>query len=297
MLMKTQDITNSGIDRNFLRECERQGLISPKRNDNEWIVNKNYKPREYSQEEVEVVWNAYLCRKMGLSYAQIKDLTQGEEISVRNSLNELIQKYEQQIKELQALIEFMKYVKGIGFVPTPPNKLMGSATFTNYLTDFIHYLDEDKKLKKVLGLMEYISEVNDIQNPRVEDLDQIEILSHDLMSEINEEDSEAYSSAILKLRDMVHLDSSCDEVQNIIHEIFHYQKRLNHNENLTPWDFASGFVFLLSYDSDMSVAYKKILGEKAFDFFSKALLDFLVIQEPDKIKRVRETTLNNDKKT
>lgn len=38
--MKTQDITNSGIDRNFLRECERQGLISPKRNDNEWIVNK-----------------------------------------------------------------------------------------------------------------------------------------------------------------------------------------------------------------------------------------------------------------
>lgn len=292
--MKTQDITNSGIDRNFLRECERQGLISPKRNDNEWIVNKNYKPREYSQEEVEIVWNAYLCRKMGLSYAQIKDLTQGEEISVRNSLNELIRKYEQQIEELQALIEFMKYVKGIGFVSTPPDKLMGSVNFKNYLTDFIQYLDEDKKLKKVLGLMEYISEVDDLQNPQAEDLDKIEILSQGLMSEINEEDSDAYSSAILKLKDMTHLSPSCDKVQNIIQEIFYYQKRLNHDENLTAWDFAFGFFFLLSYDSDMSVAYKKILGEKAIDFFSKALLEFLVIQEPDKIKRTRETTLNGN---
>ena len=292
--MKTQYITNSGIDRNFLRECERQGLISPKRNDNEWIVNKNYKPREYSQEDLEIVWNAYLCRKMGLSYAQIKDLTQGEEISVRNSLNELIRKYEQQIEELQALIEFMKYVKGIGFVPTPPNVLMGSTNFTNYLTDFIQYLDEDKKLKKVLGLMEYISEVDDIQNPPTEDLDRIEVLSHGLMSEFNEEDSEAYSSAILKLKDLAHLNPSCDEVQNVIHRIFYYQKRLNHNENLTAGDFASGFVFLFSYDSDMSVAYKKILGEKAFDFFNKALLEFLVIQEPNKIKRIREVSQQTD---
>lgn len=243
---------------------------------------------------MEIVWNAYLCRKMGLSYAQIKDLTQGEEISVRNSLNELIRKYEQQIEELQALIEFMKYVKGIGFVPTPPDKLMGSVNFTNYLTDFIQYLDEDKKLKKVLGLMEYISEVDNLQNPQAEDLDKIEILSQDLMSEINEEDSDAYSSAILKLKDMTHLSPSCDKVQNIIQEIFYYQKRLNHDENLTAWDFAFGFFFLLSYDSDMSVAYKKILGEKAIDFFSKALLEFLVIQEPDKIKRTRETTLNGN---
>ena len=292
--MKTQDITNAGIDRNFLRECERQGLISPKRNDSEWIVNKNYKPREYSQEEVEMVWNAYLCRKMGLSYAQIKDLMQGEEISVRTSLSELIRKYEQQIEELKALIEFMKYVKGIGFVPKPPDVLMGSGNFKNYLTDFIQYLDEDKKLKKALGLMEYISEIDDIQNLLTEDIDLIEALSHGLMLEINEEDSEAYSSAILKIKDVTHLSPSCDEVQNVIHRIFYYQKRLNHNENLTAWDFASGFVFLFSYDSDTSVAYKKILGEKAFDFFIKALLEFLVIQEPDRIKRTQEISNNGN---
>lgn len=292
--MRTQDITKSGIDRNFLRECERQGLISPKRNDNEWIVNKNYKPRQYSQEEVETVWNAYLCRKMGLSYAQIKNLTQGEEISVRETLNDLIKKYEKQIEELQALIEFMKYVKGIGFVPTPPDVLMGSADFTNYLTDFIEYLDEDKKLKKVLSMLEYVSEVDDIQNPKTEDIDRIETLSHELASEINKEDSDAYSSAILELVGMVHLNPSCDEVQSVIHKIFYYQKRLNHNDNLTAWDFASGFVFMFSYDSDMSVAYKKILGEKAFDFFNKALLEFLVIQEPDKIKRIREMSQQTD---
>ena len=292
--MKTQEITNSGIDRNFLRECERQGLISPKRNDSEWIVNKSYRPREYSQEEIEIVWNAYLCRKMGLSYAQIKDLTLGKEISVRTSLNELIRKYEQQIEELQALIEFMKYVKGLGLVPTPPDELIGSTNFTNYLMDFIQYLDEDKKLKKGLGLMEYASEIDDIQNLTTEDLERIEMLSHGLISEISEEDIEAYSSAILKLKNMTHLTPSCDDVQNVIHEIFYYQKRLNHNESLTAWDFAFEYYDLLSSDSDMSVAYKKVLGEKAFDFFSKALLEFLVIQEPDKIKRAREITPNGN---
>lgn len=284
--MKTQDITKAGIDRNFLRECERQGLISPKRNDNEWIINKNYTPRTYSQEEVEIVWNAYLCRKMGLSYAQIKDLTQGEKISVRDSLNELIQKYEQQIKELQVLIEFMKYVKGVGFVPFPPNVLMGSTDFNSYLTDFIEYLDKDKKLQKVLSSIEYISQVDDIQNIEDTEINRLEMLSHELVPELSEETKDEYLSAILELKDMIHLSPSCDEVQSIIHKIFCYCKIVSHDETITAWDFACGFVSIFSYDSDITAATNKVLGRKTVEFFMKAVLEFLVIQEPDKIKQI-----------
>lgn len=288
--MKTQDIINSGIDRNFLRECERQGLISPKRNDNEWIVNKNYKPREYSQEEVEIVWNAYLCRKMGLSYAQIKELNHGEEISVRNSLNELIRKYEQQIEELRALIEFMKYVKGIGFIPTPPTMLMGSTNFTSYLTEFMNYLDKDRKLKKALGALNYLSEIEDIQNPTDEAINRITVLSDELIQGINEEDNDAYVSAVFELKDMVHLSPSCDEVQSVLQKIFYYYKRLYQDEAFTAWDFASGFIFMFSLDSDMSVAIRKMLGEKSFDFFKKVLVEFLVIHEPNRINQIRALT-------
>ena len=95
--MRTNDIIKTGINRNFLRECEVRHLIEPNRIDSDWIVNKDYTPREYSQEDVEIVWNAYLCRKMGLSYDQIKALNRGEEISIRESLNNIINKYEKQI--------------------------------------------------------------------------------------------------------------------------------------------------------------------------------------------------------
>lgn len=282
--MKTQDITKSGIDRNFLRACEKKKIISPKRTDSEWIVDKDYIPRDYSQEDVEKVWNAYLCRKMGLSYAQIEDWMHGEEISVRDTLNDLISKYEKQIEELQALIEFMKYVKGIGFVPSPPNTLMGSTDFKNYLTDFIEYLDKDKKLKKYLGFMEYISEIDDIQNPPTETIDQMEMLLHALPSDITNEVVEAYSAPWLKLLGMVNLVPSCNDVQSLVHEIYYNQKQLSHNDNLTVFDFVYGFYSMLSHDSDMSMAYKKCFGEKAVDFFKKALLNFLRIQEPDMFK-------------
>ena len=282
--MKTQDITKSGIDRNFLRACEDKKIISPKRTDSEWIVDKDYIPRDYSQEDVEKVWNAYLCRKMGLSYAQIKSLMQGEEISVRDTLNDLIKKYEKQIEELQALIEFMKYVKGIGFVPSPPNTLMGSTDFTNYLTDFIEYLDRDKKLKKILGFMECISEIDDIQNPPSEAIDQMETLLHDLPFNFTQEEFEAYSTTISKLNGVVNLSPSCDDVQSIMHEIYHCQKQLIHNDNLTVFDFVYGFYSMLSHDSDMSIAYKKCFGEQTADFFKQALLNFLMIQEPDMFK-------------
>ena len=282
--MKTQDITKSGIDRNFLRACEDKEIISPKRTDSEWIVDKDYIPRDYSQEDVEKVWNAYLCRKMGLSYAQIKSLMQGEEISVRDTLNDLIKKYEKQIEELQALIEFMKYVKGIGFVPSPPNTLMGSTDFKNYLTDFIEYLDKDKKLKKMLGFMECISEIDDIQNPTTETIDQMETLLHDLPSDITNEFVETYSAPWLKLLGMVNLAPSCNEVQSLMHEIYYNQKQLSHNDNLTVLDFVYGFHSMLSHDSDMSMAYTKCFGEKAVDFFKKVLLNFLMIQEPDMFK-------------
>ena len=151
-----------GIDRNFLRQCEKQNLIKPKKAYSEWIIHEEYTPKEYSQEDIETVWNAYLCRKMGLSYNEIRKLSQGEEISIRDSLNDLIQKYESQIEELKALTDFMRYVKCFGCLPSMPNIIMGSKNFKDYLIDYMEYLDKDKQLKKILTIVEYISQVDDV---------------------------------------------------------------------------------------------------------------------------------------
>ena len=282
--MRTNDIIKTGINRNFLRECEVRHLIEPNRIDSDWIVNKDYTPREYSQEDVEIVWNAYLCRKMGLSYDQIKALNRGEEISIRESLNNIINKYEKQIEELEVLIEFMKYVKGVGFVPSPPKELMGSANFKSYLIDFINYLDKDKRLKKTLDMVEYMSEIDDFDKINNIDIDTLEDVANELTPHIKNDDREEQAKLYMLLKDKIHLKPYSEETQNIIHKLYDYQKKIACNPNLSPLEFARGYIFLFSHDSDMTVMFKNLLGEETCKYYVDALIEFIRIQEPDRLK-------------
>ena len=282
--MRTIDVIKLGIDRNFLRQCERQSLISPKKTRSEWIVHDEYMPREYTQEDIEIVWDAYLYRKMGLSYSQINQLLQGEEISVRDSLADLINKYEEQIEELKALTEFMRYVKGIGFLPSPPETLIGSKNFKEYLLDFMKYLDEDKKIKKVIDVAEIFNSTSDLENINDERLEEIELARKEIAPNVTDDISDGLALAILELQDNLGLEPNSKDVQDIIHRIYHYQKLLVKNQDLSAWDFASSYIFMLSCDSDISRMYIKIINEEAFEFFKSALIHFLIIEEPEKIK-------------
>lgn len=284
--MRTLDVTKMGIDRNFLRQCERHDLIKPHKAHSEWIIHEEYTPKEYSQKDIEIVWNAYLCRKMGLSYAEISKLTQGEEISVRDSLNDLIPKYESQIEELKALTEFMRYVKGFGYLPSMPDTPMGSKSFKDYLIDFMEYLDKDKKIKKVFTVAEFVSQVDDIETIEIDKLNKIEELMNDIAPNTIEEFRNNYTLAFLDIKNKVHLETTSEETQTAIHKIFYYQKKLINDDNLSAWDFATNFIGLLYYNSDISAMYKKILGKKAFDYLQEALLEFLLIEEPNKIKEI-----------
>ena len=97
-------------------------------------------------------------------------------IGIRSSLNALIQKCERQIEELQVLIEFMRYVKGIGFVPTPPSQLMGSSSFKDYLTHFIEHLDEDRRIKKALEVVEYASDIDNIEDISSDEIERMQTI-------------------------------------------------------------------------------------------------------------------------
>ena len=284
--MRTNDVIKLGIDRNFLRQCEKQSLISPKKIRSEWIIHDEYMPREYTQDDIEIVWNAYLYRKMGLSYLQIGQLFQGEEFSVRDSLADLISKYEEQIEELKALTEFMRYVKGVGFLPSPPDTLMGSKNFKEFLLDFMKYLDEDKKIKRVLDVAEIFNNVSDLENMNDENIEAIELAKNEIAPHVTEDISNGLALALLGLQDVVGQKPESKEVQDVVHKVYHYQKLLVNNEALSPWDFATSYILMLSYDSDISRMYKKIISDEAFEFFKDALIEFLIIEEPEKIKKL-----------
>ena len=279
--MKTKDVLNFGIDRNFLRKCIDAKVITPKEIDNIGITNKDYVPYDYSQEDVETVWHAYLCRKMGLSYKEINSLNKGEEIGIKNSMSELIRKYESQIAELEVIIEFMKYVKGFGFIPTPPNELMGSSDFKTYMINFIEYLDKDKKAKKFLNFADSVAEFENITEIDSIDLNPIEELYEE--SGMSSEDRDAYATAVLELKEKSHLNPSCDEVQEIVNKIFQHHKALEKNENLTAYEFAGTYILQFSSDSDLSAMYKKLFGEETLNFFVKALAVFISNQEKNSI--------------
>lgn len=290
--MRTQDIINTGIDRNFLRKCMSEKIIVPQQEENK-LINQQYRPYVFSQEDLETVWNAYLCLKMGLSFPQIKKLLHGEEFSIRESINGLIQEYQSKIEELHALIEFMKYVKGVGFIPTPPQTSLGSNTFTEYLYDFIAYLDRDKRIMQVLNVADFFSNLDNIEEAADEDIEKIEAIANELNPSFSDTDRSAFVALFVRLSEKMQLAPESTEIQNIVNELYCYQKKLSNNPHLTAGEFACNYIFMLSQDSDLSVMYKKMLEqihEGVFDYFLKALVHFLILQEPSIVAKIINET-------
>ena len=288
--MRTNDVIKLGIDRNFLRQCERQSLISPKKIRSEWIVHDEYMPREYTQEDIEIVWEAYLYRKMGLSYLQIKKLLKGEDVGVRDSLSDLITKYEEQIKELKALTEFMRYVKFLGFLPSPPVDLMGSKNFKEFLLESMKYLSEDKKIKRVLEVTDILNNTPDLEKLTDENIKDITLVINEIAPHVTEDILNGLALAVSELQNVLNKKPDSKEAQEVVHKVYHYQKLLVNNEALSAWDFAASYILLLSYDSDISRVCKnmisEMISEEAFEFFKDALIEFLIIEEPEKIKKL-----------
>ena len=93
--------------------------------------------------------------------------------------------------------------------------------------------------------------------------------------------------AFAKLKDMLHLSPKSQETQGVIHEIFNYQKKLENNEELSAWDFATKYIYGISLDSDIKVMLINLFGEETLDYFQKALIEFLIIEEPEKIEQLK----------
>ena len=119
-----------------------------------------------------------------------------------------------------------------------------------------------------------------------ENIEAIELAKNEIAPHVTEDISNGLALALLGLQDVVGQKPESKEVQDVVHKVYHYQKLLVNNEALSPWDFATSYILMLSYDSDISRMYKKIISDEAFEFFKDALIEFLIIEEPEKIKKL-----------
>lgn len=283
--MKTQDVTKTGIDRNFIRQCEKQGIITPSKNPSKWMRCEEYAAKEYTQSDVEKIWNAYLCRKIGLSYNQTKILLDGEDLPIRNSLNQKIEEYQKDIEEKLALIEFMKYVKGVGYIPSMPNELMGSENFKEYLIDFMNYFDSDKKIKSVLQVAEYIANSNSIDEIEEEKALEFKSMVMAVSPELTEELMNEFGKTILEIKESRHMKPGSQEVQALVKKFYKLHEFATNNDT-NAWEFFLHYYNLVEEDSDLSEMYIKTVGKETLEFLDDALIEFILVEDPGRLQPI-----------
>ena len=135
-------------------------------------------------------------------------------------------------------------------------------------------------------MADILNNTSDLENLNDESIEEIELAKNEIAPHVTDDVSNGLALAVLELQNVLNQKPESKEAQEIIHQVYHYQKLLVNNETLSPWDFAISYILMLSYDSDISRMYKKIISEEAFEFFKDALIEFLIIEEPEKIKKL-----------
>ena len=93
----------TGISKQAIRFYEKEGLISPKRNqDNQY--------REYDENDVKTLKMIYVFRKVGLSLDEISKVLK-DEISINDAMNKRRAEIIKERKEQEQLIEFCDSLK------------------------------------------------------------------------------------------------------------------------------------------------------------------------------------------
>lgn len=113
------------IPRATIRFYEKEGLISPKREENGY--------RDYSQEDLEKIKKIIVLRKIGLPVNEIADLFDGAK-SLPEALEENMQNLRKQLEELQGAMILSEKMKAA-------NSDLASLDADQYL----NYIDEEEK--------------------------------------------------------------------------------------------------------------------------------------------------------
>ncbi len=110
-----------GIPMATIRFYEKEGLLTPQRNENSY--------REYSEDDIQLIKKIIVFRKIGLSVEDIKHILE-DELSLQNALSKNIISLHEKMKELDGAIKLSMEMQ--------ENNLENSAFNTEYYWDLIH---------------------------------------------------------------------------------------------------------------------------------------------------------------
>ena len=101
--MKINDVEKQlNIPKATIRFYEKEGLLSPKRNENSYI--------EYNDEDIELLKKIIVLRKIGIPVEDIK-LLLNNELSLQNALTKNINSLNEQIKEIEGALKVCEFMQ------------------------------------------------------------------------------------------------------------------------------------------------------------------------------------------
>lgn len=278
---------NMGITRKTIDTYEEHGFIHPARNPN------NGKYRQFSEEDLENIWQIKVFVELGFSLVEIKDMMNNPDFDFRKSFKEKIEKMEAEKKRLEQLISLVKFIDVTGMIPSLPKK-MGTIRFEDFIKFTYETLSvdadiqskityelvqfmlskpdmewEDKDIQQFLDKVCSMPEVNLSEND-------VSLLIRDMFLKQNLKASILFCEYCMELIALPHDDVSRPEVQEVIKKLYDLNKENFVGENadkVTPQWFAFHFPSFF-VGSELAVLTERSLGKENCEFIAKAVVYF-----------------------
>lgn len=108
---------NLGVSRKALRVFEQEGVM-PK--------NQNGQDRDYTDEDIDLIWRIRLFQGMGYSLKEIAVIARNEWIDIQKSITEKIEELQKKKADIERYLRYAEMIKLTGEIPSRP-KEMGST--------------------------------------------------------------------------------------------------------------------------------------------------------------------------
>ena len=209
---------NLGVSRKALRNFEKMGLMPQ---------NEDGKYRNYSEEDVEYIWQLRILQGMGYSLREIVDMANDKDFNFETSFSKKIEQLEQTKINAERYLGYVKTIKLTGRFPSHP-KVMGTIRFDDLykksLNEWNSYNDpQAERLQSVVDML--------LTEPKEEKQDAILDQLLDFFETFNftETHKEAMMNEYLLIRAMLNrtsLGADHPEVQLLVKLIYENQREI-----------------------------------------------------------------------
>lgn len=250
-----------GITRDMLRHYEKEKLLPP---------NPSSQYRNYSDEDIEIIWGIKLLIGVGFSTKEIYALMNDPEFDFDTAITQKVAELEKKQQKDMLFLQFAKSIKFMGRMPTATD--VGTIRFD----EFLKYAHEnwnfydDPQIAPFMRLSENLMK----QEPKewnADDMQQILSMLSDAESMIHTYVLHGYYHVI---SDMKELGADSDQVQRVVKLLHRYL--VDHNTKpeldgkITPQFFAK-YTAPFFIGGDIGKQYAKSYGEDGCLFIAQAL--------------------------